>query len=202
MRAGVMLERKPEYALILAFDVKVAPEVEEIAENMGVKIFTADIIYHLFDKCTAYMNKLKEERRAATADTAVFPVVLDILPNAIFNTKNPIVLGCKVVDGVAKIGTPLCCPAKDKIVIGKITSIQKNHEEQKDAKKGDEVAIKIEQLPGGQTVIYGRHFDHTNQLVSKLTRESIDLLKANFKEDLSEADWRCVIKLKQALEIM
>ncbi len=39
-----------KYACILAFDVPVAKEARELAEEYGVKIFTADIIYHLFDQ--------------------------------------------------------------------------------------------------------------------------------------------------------
>ena len=80
MRASIMLEKRPEYAVILAFDVRVAPEADKLAAELGVTIFTADIIYHLYDKMTAYINKVKEDRRTATADVAVFPVVLDILP--------------------------------------------------------------------------------------------------------------------------
>ena len=141
-RASVMLERRPEYAVILAFDVKVAPEAEKLAAELGVTIFTADIIYHLYDKVTAYMARIKEERRAATADVAVFPVVLDIL--AVFNNKNPLLLGCRVIEGQAKIGTPLCVPAKERLFVGRITGLQKNHEDIKEAKKNDEVAVKIE----------------------------------------------------------
>jgi len=33
----------------LAFDVRVEREAQEMADNLGVRIFTADIIYHLFD---------------------------------------------------------------------------------------------------------------------------------------------------------
>ena len=139
-----MLERRPEYAVILAFDVKVAPEAEKLAAELGVTIFTADIIYHLYDKVTAYMARIKEERRVATADIAVFPVVLDIMPNCVFNNKNPLLLGCRVVEGQAKLGTPLCVPAKERLFIGRITGLQKNHEDIKEAKKNDEVAVKIE----------------------------------------------------------
>jgi hypothetical protein len=58
-------------------------------------------------------------------------------------------------------------------------------------------SCKIEQGKGDQQIVYGRHFDHTSQIVSKMTRESIDKLKANFKDDLSEADWKLVVKLKK-----
>ncbi len=41
-----------KYAVILAFDVTVGKEARELSEEFGVKIFTADIIYHLFDQFT------------------------------------------------------------------------------------------------------------------------------------------------------
>ncbi len=49
---------------------------------MGVKVFTADIIYHLFDAFTRHMNEKKKEKRAALSSkgVAVFPVVLSIIP--------------------------------------------------------------------------------------------------------------------------
>jgi len=76
---------------------------------VGVRIFTADIIYHLFDQFTAYMQRVKDEKKQEAAEEAVFPVVLKILPNCIFNKKDPIVLGVEVLDGVAKV-RPLCPP--------------------------------------------------------------------------------------------
>ncbi len=54
MKAGVMLERAPEYASILAFDVRITQDARDLAETMGVKIFTAEIIYHLFDQVRAH----------------------------------------------------------------------------------------------------------------------------------------------------
>ena len=42
------------FAVILAFDVKVERDAQDLADSVGVKIFTADIIYHLFDKFMNY----------------------------------------------------------------------------------------------------------------------------------------------------
>ena len=44
--------------MILAFDVPVTKEASELAESTGVRIFTADIIYHLFDQFTAYLAQV------------------------------------------------------------------------------------------------------------------------------------------------
>ncbi|CAA0372567.1 unnamed protein product [Arabidopsis thaliana] len=55
MKAGVMLERKKEFATILALDVEVTTEARELADEMEVKIFCSDIMYHLFDQYQAYI---------------------------------------------------------------------------------------------------------------------------------------------------
>lgn len=59
MRASVMLEKgRKKYACVLAFDVPVTKEARELADESGVKVFTADIIYHLFDQFTAYLKQV------------------------------------------------------------------------------------------------------------------------------------------------
>ena len=86
-------------------------------------------------------------------------------------------------------------------MLGKVVSIQHDHKEVTISKKGEDCAIKIEQTASGQDFYYGRHFDHNDNLVSKLTRESIDLLKTNFKDEMEMADWALVKKLKPVFGI-
>ena len=105
MKASVMLEKKKEYANILAFDVKVTPDARELADEVGVKIFIADIIYHQFDQFKGYIDNLKEEKKKEAAEDAVFPCVLGIVPECVFNKKDPIVLGFDVLEGIVKVLT-------------------------------------------------------------------------------------------------
>lgn len=107
LRCGVMLEKAKEYAVMLCFDVKVDKEARQYADEIGVKIFEADIIYHLFDKFTAHMKALEEQRKEESKMLAVFPCVLK--PVAVFNKKDPIVIGVDVVDGNLKLTTPIAC---------------------------------------------------------------------------------------------
>ena len=44
---------------------------------------------------------------------AVFPCKLRILPNCIFNSRDPIVVGVVVEAGIVKPGTPLTVPSKN-----------------------------------------------------------------------------------------
>jgi hypothetical protein len=46
--------------------------------------------------------------------------------------------------------------------------------------------------PTEQSRMYGRHFDHNDQLVSKISRESINALKAHFADEMTKDDWRLV----------
>ncbi|GMF43095.1 unnamed protein product [Phytophthora fragariaefolia] len=199
MRASVQLEHQPEFATILAFDVKVHSDATELATDLGVRIFTADIIYHLFDQFTAYMDNFRQARREEFAEVAVFPCVLQILPNCVFNKKDPIILGVDVEEGILKVGTPLVVPSAGGFLVGKVGSIEREHKEVDRAKKGASVAVRID---NESSVMYGRHFDHKNKLVSRLTRQSIDALKENFREDLQKEDWQLVIKLKKVFDII
>ncbi|KAK0079716.1 hypothetical protein PV326_008583 [Microctonus aethiopoides] len=113
MKASIMLEHDSQYATILAFDVKIERDAQDLADSLGVKIFQADIIYHLFDKFTAYREELKQRKRDEHKHIAVFPCKLKILPQFIFNSRDPIVMGVMVEAGIVKEGTPVCVPSKD-----------------------------------------------------------------------------------------
>ena len=181
--ASTMLEHRREYATVLAFDVKVTPEAAEMAERLGVRIFSADIIYHLTDQFDAFLKDQLARRQAASLAEAVFPVVCRIIPTAVFNAKDPIVVGVDVLEGKLKIGTPLCVVlARDKVVkagglgdeklaaansgpvalhngvnvlaIGRVAGIELNHVAQKEAEAGGpSVALKIEPANDSQRAI-------------------------------------------------
>ena len=201
-KISIMNEKgHPEFATILAFDVEVEREAREHAQEMNVRIMTADIIYHLFDQFTRFMDELTQRRQEEASAIAVFPCILKILPQHIFNQKDPIVVGIEVVEGILKVGTPLCVPALGGLHIGKVDSIESNGNQQQIARKGASVAIRIfnESNPN---LTYGRQFDASNMLYSTLTRTSIDALKANFKDQLEKEDWRLVVKLKKVFNIL
>lgn len=105
MSAGIMLEKAKEYAVMLCFDVKIDKEAQAYADDVGVKIFTADIIYHLFDDFTKHMAQLVEQKKEESKLLAVFPCVLN--PVAVFNKKDPIVVGIDVTEGSLRLLTPI-----------------------------------------------------------------------------------------------
>ncbi|KAG6635421.1 eukaryotic translation initiation factor 5B-like [Carya illinoinensis] len=70
------------------------------------------------------------------------------------------------------------------------------------AKKGQKVAIKIVGTnPEEQQKMFGRHFELEDELVSHISRKSIDVLKANYRDDLSVEEWKLVVTLKRLFKI-
>ncbi|CAG0913882.1 unnamed protein product [Notodromas monacha] len=192
MRASVQLEHDSQYAVILAFDVKVEREAQEYADAVRVRIFQANIIYHLFDHFMAYREELKQKRRRENEHLAF-----------IFNTRDPIVIGVSVEAGILKVGTPLCVPSKEFVDIGVVASIQLNNKDMEiPAKKGQEVCVKIENRSGDAPKMFGRHFEATDTIVSRISRESIDACKEFFRDDLQKPDWQLMIELKKLFQIL
>ena len=174
---------KKEYATLLAFDVEVDEEARQFAQEEGIKIFEADIIYHLFDMFTEYVKNCKAERKGVKSK-AVYPCVLKIIDkNHIFHNSNPILIGANVEAGILRIGTPLWAFDKDKLKIGKVSGIKKDDKDVEIARKGDgAVSVKID---NDKSVVAFKNFDESNQLVSIIDRDSIDDLKEKFKEGLA-----------------
>jgi translation initiation factor 5B len=122
-----------------------------------------------------------------------------MVKGAVFNQKAPIIIGVDVKDGVLVPGTPLVVPDKDMVRIGKVESIEINKKPVKQARAGSGSAtIK---LSGDTHIQYGRHFDDSNQLVSQVTRDSIDALKEHFRDEMKQSDWQLIMKLKKQFNI-
>ena len=54
--------------------------------------------------------------------------------------------------------------------MGVVSSVEANHKPVELAYKGQEVAVKIESVSGDAPKLYGRHFDHTDLLISKVKK--------------------------------
>jgi translation initiation factor 5B len=202
MKASTMLEHENQYATILAFDVKVERDAQDLADSLGVKIFQADIIYHLFDKFMAYREELRQRKREEFKHIAVFPCKLKVLPQFIFNSRDPIVMGVMIEAGIIKEGTPICVPSREFVDLGLVTSIEVNHKAVESARKGQEVCIKIDPIPGEAPKMFGRHFDEKDFLVSKISRQSIDACKDYFRDSLVNTDWQLMVELKKLFQIL
>lgn len=126
------------------------------------------------------MKELEEMKKKDALPTAVFPCVLKMVPEAIFNKRSPIIIGVDVVEGILKIGTPLCVfspevfyyltsKTKEVVDLGKVAGIELNHKPRLEVKKGEpSVAIRIELPNYANQTTFGRHFTQNDDIFSKV----------------------------------
>ncbi|TBT97896.1 translation initiation factor 5B, partial [Hamiltosporidium tvaerminnensis] len=191
-----ILEKNKDFAVMLCFDVKIDKEIYELANSLQIKIFHADIIYHLLDQLKRHFITEKEKIKKENLLEIIYPVKLKILPNCVFNKRSPLILGVCVEQGILKIGTPVCVFKEEIIKLGNVTSIELNKKKVEEAKKGSEVAIKIE-IGSDTPKMFGRHFVESDFLYSVLTRKSIDILKKHFKSEFDEEDVNLIYNLNE-----
>ncbi|KAI0161772.1 hypothetical protein GGR52DRAFT_561097 [Hypoxylon sp. FL1284] len=205
VQCATMLEKAPDYAIMLCFDVKIDKEAQAYADENGIKVFTADIIYHLFDAFNKHMDEQLEKKKEESKMLAVFPCVLNTV--AVFNKTSPIVIGVDVVDGNLRVNTPIAAVrpnpttgAKEIVSLGRVTSIERDHKQIPICKKGQpSVAVKVEM--GGHQPTYGRQLEEKDTLYSLISRASIDTLKEFYRKDVSNDEWQLIIKLKPLFDI-
>jgi translation initiation factor 5B len=194
-------KKKPEYAVLLAFDVKIEPEAQQLAEKMGVQIFNADVIYSLGKLCTEHFKAVRDAQRVSAKP--VFPVVLKQLgKNYVFHNSDPFVCGVRVINGTLRVGTPLFIPRENNLVIGRVTSIKRDDKPVETAKKTDEVSISVDQTHVGHGATYGKHFDDTHEYVSHMTKDNVDALFEFYADELSETDEKLIAKFKELKWVM
>lgn len=195
-QAATMKEKKrPEYALILAFDVKINAEARKEAKHDGVQIFTADIIYHLLDQFKLHLEKVGVTDKPALE--VIFPSLLQVVSRC--DTKS---IKCEVLQGHLRTGTPLCYLASDgpegnAISVGRVVEIQKDRQVVNFAYANDRVCVRVEGSSGAQSaeLTFGVH----DQLCSHVTQASIETLREHYKGEMRHADWALLDKLRKVL---
>lgn len=204
MRCATMLEKSPDLAVMLCFDVAIDKDAEKLAEDIGVKIFSAPIIYHLFDSFIAHQKQVLERKQKENTNVAVWPCRLKIL--AVFAKRSPLLLGCEVVQGDLRLGTPIALKSKtgEIVNLGRVTSLEVNHKRldvvtPKTAGAG--VAVRIECAVHETARTYGRHFSDEDELFSHISRQSIDALKEFFWDAMTIDQKKCIKGLKAVLNI-
>ncbi|KAJ1979821.1 eukaryotic translation initiation factor 5B [Dimargaris xerosporica] len=211
MKMQHLAERDKKDAIILCFDVKVEREARDYAQEKGITIYTADIIYHLEDNYKDYQKQVLKDLQAELLPDAIFPCVLRFMPGHTIKSKNPIIIGVEILEGVLRPDTPVCVIERNEhtkestaLTLGRITSIEHENKRVDEARREtarNGVAVKIECAPSETPKVVGRHLHEGQELYSQINRRSIEVLKRAFRDDLTKAEWLLVKKLKNLFNI-
>jgi translation initiation factor 5B len=181
LEASISKKDDPLYGVILSFNVKFLPGIEEEAKTLNIPIFKSQIIYELID---AYSKWLEEEKSRLTKlefESIVKPAKIKIIPHYVFRRSDPIIVGVEILAGTIKPGYPLVTERGTRV--GEIMQIQYNGKPVEQARMGQNVAISIK---GG--AVLGRQIKEDDVLYVDVPAEHMVLLKTKYKDMLSEED--------------
>lgn len=196
-RAAVMREkRRPECALVLAFDAQIGAAAQDQAKKDGVRIVASRGVYELEAAMDELVEAFRQTARSDANKDVVFPVMLRTLSSC---RKSPLVLGCEVTHGQLRLGTPLCVHAEDgAVAVGRVAGIQIDGQPVQVARHGDQVGIELEQDAEQDVIKYGKGqlLYRDTLLCSLLTEHSVATLTRHFRDEMLAEDWQLLEALK------
>ena len=132
-------------------------------------------------------TKMEEEQ------VAVWPCILSV--QNVYKKREPLIFSVKVMEGTLYLNTPLATKKDD---IGLVTSIKDSDDQYvKEAEAGDIVTLKVE----GENVMFGRHVFEKSVLYSKISRESLDYLKANCRDQIDSDCLKLLMQIKKVFNL-
>jgi len=169
----------PLNAVVLGFNVKISPEIEDLAAEMGVEIFMNEVIYRLYDEYYAWLIVKREQAKAESLGAIIRPGKIELMPDYVFRHNNPAVVGVKV-HGIIKPKTGLVNEVGKRV--GTILQIQDRSVSIDEATDGMEVAVSIR----GPTI--GRQVKDDEILYIDIPDKQILAIRKKFINDLSPAE--------------
>jgi len=173
--------------VVLAFNVKTLEEAETLAKDLGVKIFTNNIIYRLLDEYKEWSYKAKEREIQEKLASVSRPCVVKILKGFVFRVSNPAIFGVEVQKGVLMPGVRM--QREDGKTVGTVKTIEREGQQISEAKSGDKVAISMDEPTVGRQIQEGDVLSAVlTETDKKILREVFEYLSADERELLKESN--------------
>ncbi len=212
---GITTREKPfvenllEYKTILYYtgsDKKPSnyDQLVEYAKSKEITILFNDVVYKLVDDFTSHRNQILKSRQDLYLKEGfvMTPCELKLLKQHVYlkGGSAEFVIGFKVSDGTLNVGTNISCVKANKQIInlGQVVSIEKTKEKIESASKNLEVCIK---LNNPEHYSWQKDFNEKDTFITGMTRESVELLKRDFRTRLSKEEWVLAVKIVKTLGV-
>ncbi len=187
VEALAIKENDRHLGIVIAFNVKILQDAQEEAEANHIRIFHDQVIYSLIDN---YVNWVQED--TANEENAIFqeltPICkLTFLKGYIFRKSSPAVFGVRVDVGTLK--QKITIINADGKKIGLVHQLQDNGKSIDSAKRGQEVAISI------QNVTVGRQVSEEDVFYSLPPSREARLLLKEFSHKLNPEELQTLQKI-------
>ncbi len=212
---GITTREKPfvenllEYKTILYYtgsDKKPSnyDQLVEYAKSKEITIIFNDVVYKLVDDFNTHRNHVLKSRQDLYLKEGfvMTPCELKLLKQHVYlkGGSAEFVIGFKVSDGTLNVGTNISCVKANKQIInlGQVVSIEKAKEKIDSANKNLEVCVK---LSNPEHYSWQKDFTEKDTFITGMTRESVELLKRDFRTRLSKEEWVLAVKIVKTLGV-
>ncbi|MFH1788242.1 MAG: translation initiation factor IF-2 [Candidatus Altiarchaeota archaeon] len=171
---------------ILAFNAPVSEDISFFAEDQGAKIIKSKIVYQIIDDYLAWAEEEKDKAKRKREKTVSYPVKFRILPDHVFRTSKPAIVGVEILAGMLFPGVRLLLPGGK--VKGMVRGIQSGGDSVEKAVSGEKVAVSIDD------VSVGRHIHEDDVIYSFISIEDLEELK---KGELSDEEKKVLREMRE-----
>ena len=186
VEADIVRDIDENRGVILAFNVDVLSDAEELASSKKIPIFRGEILYRIVDEYLAWVAEESIRKKKAAFEELVKPGKIQILEGYVFRRSKPAIVGVRVLGGTIKQKYPLI--REDGKKVGRIHQIQDRGKTIQEATKDMEVAISIREAVVDRDIHENDilYVDVPEDHVRKLMREFYDMLRGDEREVLKE----------------
>ena len=178
VKAQVITETDKYLGSILAFGVKVLDDAKDEANKNGIRIFSQPVLYDLVDEYRDWVTSDKENMQRTELDSIIMPCKFQLMKGMVFRRNGPAVCGVEILGGSLKQKSIIINSTGKEV--GVIKQIEDNGENIKQAAKGSEVAVSMNEPVIGRTIREGEI------LYSLPNNIGVRLLKGRYHDSLSD----------------
>ena len=178
VKAQVITETDKYLGSILAFGVKVLDDAKDEANKNGIRIFSQPVLYDLVDEYRDWVTSDKENMQKTELDSIMMPCKFQLIKGMVFRRNGPAVCGVEILGGSLKQKSIIINSTGKEV--GVIKQIEDNGENIKQAAKGSEVAVSMNEPVIGRTIREG-------EILYSLPNDiGVRLLKERYHDSLSD----------------
>ncbi len=178
IEAAAVKAHDPLHGVILAFGVKILPDMEQEAITRGVQIFKEQIVYHMIENYLKWVKSKSEAKIEAELEKLVKPAKIQVMSGYIFRRAKPAIFGVEVLAGTLKPKTNLI-RADDGEDLGELQQIQDQGKNISEAKQGMQAAVSMDKP------IVGRHIFEKDILYVKVPEQDVKTFQTTYANQLT-----------------
>ncbi len=179
------LKEKDEFTgVLLGFNVKIAPEIIELAKVKGLTLILNEVIYKTIEDYEKYVNNLKKEIEKRELANLVRPCKFLVMKGYVFRQSNPAIVGVDIEVGRIRAGDPVMNAEGKRL--STVKSLGEAQEAVTVAEQGKQLAMAMDGVTVGRQVKEGdylytdipeEHFKKLKELKKHLSKRELEVLK-------------------------